>query len=91
MVQNFQFKNGDEGFQYITALNITHDEVDILEEWEETYELSRIPILAVGSEADFKSWDLNGYCPSFWILDRDFSVMKADEFTLDFDEIKGWL
>ena len=65
--------------------------MEILQDWERLYGMSRIPILAVGSEEDFDSWDLDGFCPTIWILDRDMSVRKVDINVLDLEDVEGWL
>ena len=89
MVQNFQFANGDNGFQYISALDVTDGDLNLLSEWEDSYEFSRIPVLGV--EEQFDTWDSDGYCPTFWVLGRDLSVMEVDVRALEFTDVQSWL
>ena len=55
------------------------------------FALSRIPILAVGSQEAFDRWDLNATCPSTYVLAPDMTLRVADGVGLDLDLVESWL
>lgn len=73
------------------ATSATDDEAGqaILQQWVDEFDLSRIPVLAVGDEAVFDAWDLDDICPSYWVLGGDMGVLRADTDAVDWDEIAG--
>jgi hypothetical protein len=71
------------------ATSATDDEAGqaILQQWVDEFDLSHIPVLAVGDEAVFDAWDLDDTCPSYWVLDGDRTVRTADAGSVDWDEV----
>ncbi len=92
MVQQLQDAYGEDGFQFVQATNATDDEagVAILQEWEAEYALSRIPVLGVGGQAQLDAWDLDGACPSVYVLEPDMTLRVVDE-PLDLEALEAML
>lgn len=62
------------------ATNATDDDAGqaTLQQWVDTFDLSHIPVLAVGDADTFDAWDLDDTCPSYWTFDGAMTVTTAD-------------
>ncbi len=89
MAQGVQDTYADQGYQYLSVWSANNQggypTTDQLSSWAESHGMATVPALGLTSADDSWSWyyEVDAYIPTYFILDRDMTVLEADQMNTD--------